>query len=385
MKKIKAFLTKESAILGVYIAVSILIGVQHLLGGPSKFNNFIIFKQSLFHLLNKTNLHSLYPAEYFDIFLYHPSFAILFTPFALMPTSVGLVSWLVFCSLALFYAIRALPVSQDQKVFFWWFILIELTTSLHNQQTNPLLAALGLFTFVYLEKGNPRLASLFPVLAFCIKGYGAIFAALFLFYPKQKNYILYSVLWALLLGLLPLPVSGWEHFTVLYKDWYNCLIDDYKINYGFSIMGWIKAFWPTFTAVGTVQLIGVLFFGITWVLNWLFARPTFERRMLLLAYASLWVILFNHAAESPTYVIAVVGVILFYLVNRYTLQPWTTILMIIAFFFCVLAPTDVYPPSLRKDFFLPYLVKVVPCFLIWSVLQIQLLYLNANFPPRKLN
>ena len=376
MKRIAVFFSREKVILGVYILLSIIIGLQHYSGGPDRFNNFRIFRSALPHLLGHQNLHLEYPAEYWDLFLYHPSFCIFFAPFSVLPESVAIVLWLIFCALVLFYAIKLLPIEAGQKVFFWWYILIELVTSLHSQQTNPVIAALGLFTFVFLEKGKVKWAALFPVLAFCIKGYGLIFAALFLFYPKKGQYIAYSLLWVVILGLLPLPVTGIDHFVQVYKDWLDVLIQDHRVNYGFSVMGLIKVWFPSFSPgdVTKVQLGGLLLFALTWS-RALIAKTFSDQsgRMLLLAYASLWVILFNHAAESPTYVIAIAGVALYYIVHRNNFQPWARILIIFVFLFCILAPTDVYPPSLRKGFFEPYLIKVLPCLVVWFLLQIELL------------
>jgi len=381
MRRVLKFFSKERVILSVYILVSIIIGLQHYLGGPGKYNNFIIFRQSLVHLLDHKNLYVGYPAEYFDIFLYHPTFCILFSPFSILPLPVAILLWLITCSLIVFYAIRILPVSYENKVFFWWFILIELVTSLHGQQTNPIIAALGLLTFTFLEKDKQKWAAIFPVIAFCIKGYGLIFAALFLFYPKRGQYVLYSVLWLIIFAFLPLPFLGKDYFIEVYNDWLTCLVDDHKVNFGFSIMGLIKVWWPAFTDidVSKVQYAGLGLFALTWLLNLI--KGTFQskdHRLLLLAYASLWVIMFNHAAESPTYVIAVQGVVIFYLVNQYAYQPWSKILILLVFFFTMLAPTDIYPLSWRIGFFQPNLIKVIPCFLIWIVLQVQLLSLKRT-------
>jgi hypothetical protein len=103
------------------------------------------------------------------------------------------------------------------------------------------------------------------------------------------------------------------------------------------------------------------------------------RRFLLLAYAFLWVILFNHAAESPTFIIAVQGVAIFYIINKYTMQPWALVLIWGVFLFSMMVPTDIYPLSWRHNFLQPYLIKVIPCFIVWIVLQVQLL-LHANEP-----
>jgi hypothetical protein len=375
MNRLKAFFLRENAIQATYILLSVIIAVQHYVGGPLKYNNFIIFRQSFVHLLDKSNLHIPYPQEYVDIFLYHPTFSILFSPFSILPVLPSLLLWLIGCALAVFYAIRCLPIPYDQKVFFWWYILVELVTALHGQQTNPLIAAGGLLTFSLLEQGKVRWASLVPILAFCIKGYGVIFAAIFLFYPKRGQYVLYSIGWVILLALVPLPVIGLDHFVQVYKDWVTCLVDDHKVNYGFSIMGLVKVWWDPFTEKGVsyVQFAGVGLFIITWLSGLRGAVQSQSRRFLLLAYAFLWVILFNHAAESPTYIIAVQGVAIFYIINRYTLQPWSKVLIWSVFIFSMMVPTDIFPLAWRHDFLQPYLIKVIPCLIVWIVLQVQLL------------
>lgn len=382
MKRVFEFFSKEKVILGVYTLLSVIIAIQHYAGGPLKYNNFQIFRAALGHLVAHQNLHLEYPKEYFDLFLYNPSFCIFFAPFSMLPMPVSIVLWLVFCALALFYAIRSLPLAYSDKVFFWWFILFELVTSLHGQQTNPLIAASGLLTFTFLERGQARWAALFPLLAFCIKGYGLIYAGLFIFYPQKGQFIAYSLMWAAVLAILPLPVTGLDYFVQVYRDWYGILIADHAVNYGFSIMGLLKVWFPAFSPddVTKVQLVGVVLLGITWVLC--FFRKQYislENRLLLLAYASLWVIVFNHAAESPTYVIAIPGVVLFHIVYRKQFAPWSKILLMLVFVFCILAPTDIYPLSLRRNFFEPYLIKVIPCVLVWMVLQTKLLlHQHAN-------
>lgn len=114
MKKVFDFLAREKVIFCVYVILSIIIGVQHYLGGPGSYNNFRIFRAALSHLAAHQNLHIGYPAEYSDLFLYNPSFCIFFAPFSLLPLPAGLILWLVFCALALFYATAQI---QEQGVF----------------------------------------------------------------------------------------------------------------------------------------------------------------------------------------------------------------------------------------------------------------------------
>jgi hypothetical protein len=48
-------------------------------------------------------------------------------------------------------------------------------------------------------------------------------------------------------------------------------------------------------------------------------------------------------------------------------------LAILAFVFTSLAPTDIFPLFLRKNFFEPYAIKAVPCVLIWLYLTFYLI------------
>ncbi len=374
VKRAKSFFSDGNVILWSYVIIAVIIGVQHFMGGPQKYNNFVIFRAAFPHLLEGRNLYLEYPGEYVDLFLYFPAFTVLFLPFSLLPVLPSLVLWLIFCALVLLVSVRSLPVGKDQKTFISWFILIELVTSLHSQQTNPLIAACGLATFAMLEKRKTGWAALFPVLAFCIKGYGGIFAILFLYYPQKWKFIGYSVAWFLGAALLPLPFTGVSGLLQVYRDWLHCLASDHGINIGLSIMGlvhvWVSAL--SESAVTLIQLGGLALLTVTLFLRRHAGSGSPGERMAILAYLLLWVIMYNHAAESPTYIIPVTGVAIFYIVYRHALYPWPAILAWVTLLFCILAPTDIYPPSIRKHFFEPYLIKAIPCFLVYILLQIQL-------------
>ncbi len=377
MKKVTGFFSREKTVLGVYLLAALVVAIQHYAGGKSHYNNFVIFQQSFFHLMEGADLYTEYPSEYFDLFLYHPSFCILFVPFALLPTFFGLLFWQLFCAWLLYFAIGSLPIPYRAKLFFWWFVLAELVTSLHNQQTNPVITALGLLTYSALENNRVRQAALFPVLAFCIKAYGLVFALLFLFYPGKIRFIKYSLLWGLALTLLPLPVTGWEGLPDVYRDWYACLVRDHEVNYGYSVMGIAHLFFPSLhpADVGIIQVCGVALLGVTVLVQGragLRAGPA-AASFPMLGYLLLWVILFNHAAESPTYIIAVAGVAVWYLCQPPGSARLTYIIMGLVLLFTQLSPTDLFPLSWRRQFFEPYLVKVVPCLLVWLVYQVQIL------------
>ncbi len=384
MKNSKTFFAKEGTVLVSFLLMGLIVGIQHYFMGPMHYNNYVIFRQSFIHLLAGTNPYVEYPAEYFDIFLYHPSFCLFFSVFSYLPDWLGLPLWTAGSALVLFYAIRQLPVTYSQKLFCWWFVFLEVLFALHYQQTNPLIAALGILTFTFLEKGKIGWAALFPLLAFCIKGYGLIFAAMFLFYPRPWRYIFSSLGWLMILTFLPLPLLGWSRFVEVYQQWAACLQADYKVNYGFSIMGLIKLVWPAFDSVSKVQGVGLLLLALTWsiyFLKSLYKPLSLVTKLSLLAYLFLWVILFNHAAESQTYIIAVQGAAFYILPEKEWRPHWAYTCALLVLVFTILPATDLCPPLWRREFFYPYLMKVIPCTLVWFVLQFELI--NRGLHQRK--
>jgi len=94
-------------------------------------------------------------------------------------------------------------------------------------------------------------------------------------------------------------------------------------------------------------------------------------RIMLLASVLVWVIIFNHRAESATFVIAVTGVAIWYFIQ--TPKPENLVLLLLTLVFSILSPTDLFPPYVRNEFFNPYVVKAVPCILVWAKITYDLL------------
>jgi hypothetical protein len=87
-------------------------------------------------------------------------------------------------------------------------------------------------------------------------------------------------------------------------------------------------------------------------------------------------VIFNHMAESPTFIIAVAGVAIWF----YSQKPTTLniALLILAVVFTCLSPTDIFSTYVRKEIFQPYVVKAVPCILIWLKISYDLLFDKIN-------
>jgi hypothetical protein len=164
MKKAWLYFSKSfQPILILYVLVVLVVSLQSWLlelkpvNGLyyTQYNNYVIFKQSFFHLINNQDLYTLYLQEQWDLYKYSPTFSLLFAPMAVLPDIIGVFIWNSLNALLLIYAIKLLPeFSLSSKIKMLLFVLIELVTSLQNLQSNGLMLALILIGFCLFERGS---------------------------------------------------------------------------------------------------------------------------------------------------------------------------------------------------------------------------------------
>jgi hypothetical protein len=82
-------------------------------------------------------------------------------------------------------------------------------------------------------------------------------------------------------------------------------------------------------------------------------------------------VIFNHQAESPTFVIAITGAaIWFTTIARPSRLEWALFGFVVLF--TILASSDVMPRAIQRDFFDRYRFKTVPLIVLWIELQRRL-------------
>lgn len=360
-------------VLIIYISIAVIIGLQHYFIG--RYNNFLIFQHSVFHFFEYKNLYLEYPKEYYDLFLYSPSFPLLFIPFAYLPALFGIILWNVFNVIIYYKSLMVLELNKYQRLFIFYLIIPELITSVANSQTNPILVAFIILTMVYSNQNKDFKATFFPSINFFIKGYGGIAYIFFLFRMPTFKKFLQIFLSFIIIFLLPLIFYSPHNFKFLYQDWYGSMKQDYSINTGISMMGVIKSLIYKDASIPLIQLIGVaILLGSIIVI--LLRRNYEQIKYIFLANILIFTVIFNQAAESPTYIIASTGVFIWYLKTERT---WITILLFVFFYFLtVLSPTDIFPRYLRDQYVKPYSLKALPCIITWLIIQIQLFFPNLN-------
>lgn len=98
-------------------------------------------------------------------------------------------------------------------------------------------------------------------------------------------------------------------------------------------------------------------------------------RLLFVSSILIWMIIFNHKAESPTYIIAVTGVAIWYVLlnSDRCIRSLDKIFMILVFVFTTLSPTELFPKIIFR--FVDYnIVKALPCILVWIKIQYDLYF-----------
>jgi hypothetical protein len=144
------------------------------------------------------------------------------------------------------------------------------------------------------------------------------------------------------------------------------LAQDHSASFGLSVFGWLHSWFGIEGYKNLILLAGVLVFLLPLLKFRQFRQSRF--RQFFLSGILLWVVLFNHKAESPTYIIAVTGVTIWFFIQEFRIG--NLILLMLVFVFTVLSPTDIFP---RNTFVEAWCLKAVPCILVWMKLTFDML------------
>jgi hypothetical protein len=383
-KKLKDFLLKKQfSLVMIYLLVTVIATFQEYNGGAKRFptqkndkdytyyNNYIIFKQSFHHLRDGSNLYSLHLDEHWDLYKYSPTFAFLFGSLAWLPDALGLFLWNILNAIILVFAIRMLPMlDSEKKNVILLFCLVELFTSLQNSQSNALIAGLVVMAFSMIEREKFFLGCVLIALTVYVKLFGLFAFAICLLYPQRWKMVGYSIVAMVVLAMLPLLIVSGPQLVLIYQDWWQLLKSDYVPN-SLSFVGVIRV-WTNITAnPNAVLLIGLILFLIPFSRIGFYEQ--FKFRLSIVAMILLWMIVFNHKAESPTFVIAIVGIGIWLYASGLT-SRWTTSLVLMALIFTSLSPTDLFPDFIQDNYFVPWSVKAIPCIAIYFVVFYELTF-----------
>jgi hypothetical protein len=355
------------------VAIALLNAVR-----GDAYNNFIIFKQSFFHLKNHTNLYLEYVNEYKDHYYYSPSFPVFVIPFAFLPNLIAPFAWGFFDAGILYYAIRQLPIKAKFQNFILLLSANEMMNASSNLQSNGIMAATIILSFVYLLKQKESSSVLMMLIGFFIKLYSITGLAFFFFSKNKIKFILYFIVWAIVIICLPLLVTSPANLLQCYRDWFAAL--SLKSNFDITVsmhqnmvditlQGMVKRIFNLPNLVKWYFIIPALIvFGAQYLFYNYFKNPVYQ--LYILCSVLLFIIVFNTGTESPTYIIGVPAICLWYTLQEKT--KWMNAIFIIAIFFSSFSYSDILTPWVRTHIMMPYALKALGCFLVWVVIAIQI-------------
>lgn len=367
--------------------VAVLLEINR---GDSYINNYLIYKNVFWHTFHQQNLYSFYPAEYSDKNHYGPLFSIIIAPFALLPNFIGATLWAMLNVWVLFYAVHKLPVSQWGKNIILLISLIETLTAVQNLQFNPMLCSWMILTYVFIKEDKLSLAAMLIIAGTFVKLYGIVGIPFIFFTKDYKKLIGFLILWTVLFFVLPMFISSPEFVTKSYIDWYQCLLEKNIENISsyqssgmtdISVMGFVKrvsGFYNLpnfyFTIPGGILMLLPLYRFSNWT--------QIKFQLSYLAQLLIGLVIFSTSAESPTYVIAVTGFGIWYVLYAPKPAKLKYILLMFVLVLTVFSPTDLFPTYLREEFVVKYSLKALPCFIAWLTISFHLLFakFDQNHP-----
>jgi hypothetical protein len=364
----------------LWFMLAIVAVIAECSRGPKAINNYLIFKGVFNHTVSEINLYSYYPNEYEDSNHYGPLFSLLIGPFAMMPLYIGCFFWCIFNAAFLFYAIKQLPFTAKQQQLVLLIGVLEMATSVHNVQFNPMLTAWIVLSYTHVRKGKDIWATLFIAAGFLVKIYGIVGLLFFLFSRNKLKFILSFIVWMVILFCLPMLISS-PHFIVQsYQDWWHSLVEKDQSNntlkpggnmQDISVMGLIRRplHWETFKNIWVMAPAALL---ICLPLLRFKQYKYVGYQLTYLSVALLSTVLFSSSAESATYVIAVTGVAIWFVLQNNFTNKWLIALLVFVLILTCLSPTDLFPRALFNAFVRPYALKALPCFVVWLVIIYQL-------------
>lgn len=368
-------ISARSWLLALYVLTIVIVAVGKAYGHRGPDNNFVIFRWSFLNLASGADMYAAQPQHHADLYKYSPSFAVLFAPFALLPFALSLALWDALNALLLFFAVdKVLP--SRQAAIALALIYLEMLRSMQRSQSNSLVTALVILAFLAFERRQQLGAAFAIAVGAAVKIFPLAALALAIFYPRRIRFALMMVVATAVVLALPLLVVSTSGLAAQYQSWravesldaisvggggggglYGGVMQQLRLIFGVS---WPN--WPVQLA-GTLLLMSPL---ARWP-NWEYASFRIRFLCALLVY----MVIFNHQSESPSFVIAVTGIAIWFVSTPRSW--WHTTVMVLTVLVVSISSTDITPKSWQQNFFVHYRLKTIPCTLAWLTMMWELL------------
>jgi hypothetical protein len=360
-------ISARSWLLALYVVTIVIVAIGKAYGHRGPDNNFVIFRWSFLNLASGHDMYAAQPQHHTDLYKYSPSFAVLFAPFALIPFAISLALWDALNALLLFHAVDRLLPSRQAAIALA-LIYLEVLRSMQRSQSNSLVTALVILGFLAFEERKQLGAAFAIAVGAAVKIFPLAALSLAVFYRGRFRFaVLMAAAMAAVLALPLLVVSPTE-LAAQYHSWRVVeSVDALSVGGGGGgglyggvmqqLRIWLGVDWPNWP----VQLVGtvLLLLPIARVREWKWS----EFRLRFLCSLLVYLVIFNHQSESPSFVIAVTGIAIWFVITPRSW--WHDTVMVLTVIVVSLSSTDITPKSWQQHVFVHYRLKTVPCTIAW--------------------
>lgn len=359
--------------------------IATIIDAPRPYNNYKIFEGVFWHTIQQVSLYVEYPAEYFDRNHYGIFFSGVIAPFALLPSWLGASLWILANAGLLYWAIRQLPLSQTSIIGILLISAHDMYTAAAMQQFNISIIALLVLAFVFIEKGKSHWATLFIVIGILTKLYGVVGLAFFFFSKDKMRFVWSGLLWLLVLFCLPMLYSSPEFVISQYEEWFlrlsvkNNSNTDISNHYNLQNLSFLGFLQRIGLSLNNLYVLGVavILFCLPYLRFKQYQHLNF--RLMFLASVSIFICIFSTGTENSTYVIAYVGIGIWWVASPNKNNTFKIVLLVLAIL-ASLSPTDLFKP-IKEDYIIRYSLRAVPPTMIW----LTIIYEMCIFDYKKLN
>lgn len=364
-------------VFAVYMIITAFSAYSKWKRGTGGYNNYLIFKGVFKNTVEQKNIFLQYPDMFADSNHYGVFFSILIAPFAMMPDWLGAILWNVANAAVFLFAVYKLPFSGKKKAFFAWLCFQEFITAALYFQFNIALTGLLMLSAVYVYERKETKSAVAILIGTFVKLYGIVGLSAFFFIRNKWKFIMAMIGFSVLFFVLPMLISS-PHFGVQsYADWYQSLSEKNISNQvlgnrqDYSLMGVVRRIMGRADISNLIFIIpGFIVFMLPYLRikqykNWAF-------QLMIMASTLLFVVLFSSGSESPTYIIAVAGVMIWFLMQKKH-SSWDIGLLIFVMIFTCFAFSDLFPKWIKEKVFIKYSTKAIPCIMVWFRVIYELL------------
>jgi hypothetical protein len=241
--------------------------------------------------------------------------------------------------------------------------------ALQNAQSNALVAGLMILSVVALERGRTAGGVAAVVAGATIKVF-PLGAGLFgLLTPAWRRHIAWCAVFGFGSIALPLLVTSPALLRGQYDGWLAVQQQD-GAKVGMAWLGGIvEIVLGRAIPHAPVQLAGIGWMMLSaWMARAQWTNPPVRR--LLLASLLVFAVVFNHMAESPSFVIAFAGVGIWW--ATMPRESWRDALVAVIVLLGSVGGSDIVPKHIRLDWHAHYQIKAVVTVVGWFALQLDL-------------